>query len=116
MIYKISSLVQEKTNGEITRQVLTLEATYQDGSVSEHGFELTPEDTDIKMAAIKYAAQLEGVLKERPLIVSEKVILSAKEREIKDTDVQAKITEIRLAEEAAKIESAPVEPLSEPTP
>ena len=94
MQYKIASLVQNKVNGVVTRRLLTLEVTYQDGSTSEHGFELLAEDIDSKQAAIKYAAQLEGVLKERPVVIEEEVALTDEEKEIKDEDVQAKVVEL----------------------
>lgn len=91
--YQISKHEVEKENGEVVREILTLEVTYANGSTSLHGKEI-PVGSDIKEEAVTFAAKLEKVLQEPKEIVREEKEILEKNKEVSKLEVDAKVAEI----------------------
>lgn len=72
------------------RELLTLEATYTDGSTTEHGF-VVPEGAKLKKFAVECAALLEKSLEDKTGKVVTLEEVEVKDGEIKSADVDAEL-------------------------
>ena len=96
MEYKIKRLETISEDGVEVRRVLTVEATHNDGSTSEHG-KYIPLDTDVNDEAVIMAAELDGVLTEGPEVTVTEV--SLKKTSIARADIDQKLAERSAVDE-----------------
>lgn len=92
MQYTIHTHQKEKVGGEVVREILTIEATFGDGSTSRHG-KTIPIGSDIKEEAVTFAAELEKILEEPKVMITEEVEIAEEDKEIKEEDIEAKLAE-----------------------
>jgi len=72
MIYEIYKVENELCDEKVERTILTIQATYEDGSTSLHGFPLEEGET-VKEAAVRCASQLDKVLGEQKIVTTQDV-------------------------------------------
>ncbi len=90
MTYSISKLEIISVDGVQTKQVLTLEATFDNQTTSLHGKEVAL-DADIPQEAIDFAAELETTLEQPVITISEPVDLTDQQKEIDQQAVLGRV-------------------------